>query len=506
MPWAVIESVRQWTGKRKGLLTGLVGVAVEETVNCVPGARLAVRILGEVAKHGIDRLADTRAAVPEVKEAGTTFPAEQLDQINAWLETLTTSYAGLLEKLETLVPDAGQQTDEELTALVKRTLQERADLAREFDGCARDVRQSTLSLARIEDKLDRHFHEVRQVALSLEEIKALFVDGPLAGDWAEFRKARPEAVQALVQADEHFLAGRRDQGAAVLLQLLQQRGVGGVTIGRHLGLVYLGQGQVAEAHRCLEQAGSASGKSLPAISRTLTSLHTAATRGGSVPVWRSLPRGFVVGRKYRIEAEVGRGGMASVYRAAGVARFEKGRVVAVKVPAPDLMTDASTRERFEREIEVSLRLSAGRCPHIVQTLGYEVFDDPHSGRELYGLVLEFIEGESLATYLALRQAENRRLPAEEIVRLLQPICEALDFAHQQSPAVFHRDVKPQNVLLTRQGAARLMDFGIAGVLDDCRATLTGRATSSARRCTCRPTRTSTPAATCTWRATCCWSC
>jgi len=62
-------------------------------VELVPGARLAVRIVGEIAKHGVKRLTAAEADVPEVKPAGQVFPAEQLDQINTWLETLTTSYA-----------------------------------------------------------------------------------------------------------------------------------------------------------------------------------------------------------------------------------------------------------------------------------------------------------------------------------------------------------------------------------------------------------------------------
>jgi hypothetical protein len=78
-----------------------------------------------------------------------------------------------------------------------------------------------------------------------------------------------------------------------------------------------------------------------------------------------------------------------------------GEVVAVKVPAPGLMADAQACGRFVQEIEVSQRLSAGRHPAIAQTLGYEVFDDPHTGREVYGLVLEYPDE---AAHVALRPA------------------------------------------------------------------------------------------------------
>jgi len=193
-----------------------------------------------------------------------------------------------------------------------------------------------------------------------------------------------------------------------------------------------------------------------------------------VPVWRSLPRGFLVSRKYRVEAEVGRGGMASVYRCTGASQVRAGEVVAVKVPAPWLMADAEACRRFVQEIEVSLRLSEGRHAAIVRTLGYEIFDDPHaSGRELYGLVLEYIDGLSLAQFLAQRQAKNKPLEPKEIVHILKPLCEALAYAHAQG--VCHRDVKPLNVMFAKGGHAKLMDFGIARVLEDGRATLMGQA-------------------------------
>ena len=59
MPWPCLEKIRAWVAKRKNLLTGLVGVVVEETAACIPGAHLAVKIVGEVAKHGVDGVYDS---------------------------------------------------------------------------------------------------------------------------------------------------------------------------------------------------------------------------------------------------------------------------------------------------------------------------------------------------------------------------------------------------------------------------------------------------------------
>src|SRR5262249_1775197 len=174
MVWAAIDSFCKWANQRKELLAGIVGVAIEEAVQFipVPGLGLACRLLGEVGVFGASRLMDKRAAIPDVKEAGQEFPKEQIDQINAWLETLTKSYASLLDRPEPLAGNTANKSAEELTALVKRTLVERADLAQEFDAHLREVRQATLSLSRIEEKLDRNFHETNRVAAGLEDLKA----------------------------------------------------------------------------------------------------------------------------------------------------------------------------------------------------------------------------------------------------------------------------------------------------------------------------------------------
>ncbi len=157
--------------------------------------------------------------------------------------------------------------------------------------------------------------------------------------------------------------------------------------------------------------------------------------------------------------------MASVYRAVGIDRRNQGRPFAVKVPAPGLLNDEMI-QRFVREIDIAEELSVSRPSQIVLTLGYEVFDDPHGGGEMYALILEYIDGESLARFLARRKTENRPLSRDEIVPILTPVCEGLHLAHERKEPVIHRDGKPSNVMLTSGGQAKLMDFGIARLLDD----------------------------------------
>jgi hypothetical protein len=149
--------------------------------------------------------------------------------------------------MEKLTAASGGEPIQELTALVKQTLTGHDDLLRQFDASAQQVRRLTLSLSRIEEKLDVFFHGQQRIGLCLEDVKEVLINSPLLGDWTEFRKARPEAVQALNRADEHFLAGRRDEGAKELLGLLRQRGVGEETVCRALGIDALARGRLREA-------------------------------------------------------------------------------------------------------------------------------------------------------------------------------------------------------------------------------------------------------------------
>ena len=144
---------------------------------------------------------------------------------------------------------------------------------------------------------------------------------------------------------------------------------------------------------------------------------------------------------YRIERELGQGGMATVYLAEDLKHHRK---VAVKVLRPELAATLGP-ERFAREIEVAARL---QHPHILGVL-----DSGQAGGFFY-YVMPFVEGETLRDRLA-RVGE---LPVPEAVRLLGEIAEALATAHRAG--VVHRDIKPENVLLSGRHAL-VMDFGVA---------------------------------------------
>jgi serine/threonine-protein kinase len=149
--------------------------------------------------------------------------------------------------------------------------------------------------------------------------------------------------------------------------------------------------------------------------------------------------------RYLVEAVVGRGGSATVYRARDL---KHRRAVALKVLRAELAY-AVGPERFLREIEVCARLVH---PHILPL---------HDSGEAAGLlyyVMPFVSGESLRA----RLERSRPVPLDEALRVVRDVSEALDYAHAHG--VLHRDVKPENVLLDA-GHALVTDFGLADLLE-----------------------------------------
>jgi serine/threonine-protein kinase len=159
--------------------------------------------------------------------------------------------------------------------------------------------------------------------------------------------------------------------------------------------------------------------------------------------------------RYHLLAQIGRGGMASVYRAYDP---QQDRLVAIKVLSADLAGDPRFSRRFRREAELVSQLSH---PNIVP-----VWDYGEAEGHAY-LVMPFIKVGSLADRLRRKQ-----LSLEECTRILDQVTAALDFAH--SRGVVHRDIKPSNILLDDKGNALLTDFGLAQI-HDASMSLTGSA-------------------------------
>jgi len=154
----------------------------------------------------------------------------------------------------------------------------------------------------------------------------------------------------------------------------------------------------------------------------------------------------VLGDRYELRGEIGRGGMATVFLAYD-SRFE--RDVAIKVLHADLAAVVGT-ERFRREIQIAARLTH---PHILP-----VHDSGGAGRFLF-YVMPYVHGQSLRALID----RQRQLPIEEAVRIACEVAGALDFAHRQG--FVHRDIKPENILI-EDGQVLLADFGIARAITD----------------------------------------
>lgn len=182
----------------------------------------------------------------------------------------------------------------------------------------------------------------------------------------------------------------------------------------------------------------------------------SAASGTPVPADAGVQSSFAgkVVSHYRIEKEIGKGGMGWVFRAQDI-RLE--RAVAFKLLSPTLWQDPQARERFLIEARASAALNH---PNIATV--YEV--DEAEG--LPFIAMEFIDGQQLGKW---RQAHHADLPA--LLRVARQICEAVKHAHGHG--IIHRDLKPDNIMVTTgEERVKIMDFGLAKILKSSRAKLT----------------------------------
>jgi serine/threonine protein kinase len=168
-------------------------------------------------------------------------------------------------------------------------------------------------------------------------------------------------------------------------------------------------------------------------------------------------QGKVLG-KYRVLEPLGRGGMARVYRGY---HPELERHVAIKVLCPELVGEPFLA-RFQREAR---SVAALRHPNIVQVFDFDVQDG------LYYMVMELLEGDTLHARLNDYRVRGQPMPWGDTARILLDVLDGLAYAHSQG--VIHRDIKPGNILLTREGQAVLSDFGIAHIVGGTQHTASG---------------------------------
>jgi eukaryotic-like serine/threonine-protein kinase len=166
----------------------------------------------------------------------------------------------------------------------------------------------------------------------------------------------------------------------------------------------------------------------------------------------------LLGGRYELDGVVGRGGMAEVYRARDI-RLD--RIVAVKTLREDLARDQTFQARFRREAQSAASLNH---PSIVAV--YDTGEDNTGGSHIPYIVMEYVDGRTLRDLLR----EDRRLLPERALEITDGVLRALDYSHRNG--IVHRDIKPGNVMLTRGGQVKVMDFGIARAVSDAQATMT----------------------------------
>ena len=166
----------------------------------------------------------------------------------------------------------------------------------------------------------------------------------------------------------------------------------------------------------------------------------------------------IIDGKYRVIREVGSGGMAHVYRAINMSSR---KVVAVKMLKEEYLNDREFLRRFEREAKASLALS-----HENIVRAYGVGDD----NGVPYIVLEYVEGKTLKDLI--QESPGGHLSVQQAIGICSQILDALSYAHAHG--IIHRDVKPQNVIVTNRGKAKLADFGIAREVTASTVTFSGK--------------------------------
>jgi serine/threonine-protein kinase len=178
-----------------------------------------------------------------------------------------------------------------------------------------------------------------------------------------------------------------------------------------------------------------------------TGVQTLQVPATAIVTVSRLGPGSVLANRYEIRQQLGAGGMGVVYRALDRELQEQ---VAIKTLKPELLGDANLLERFKQEIRLARRISH---PNVVRT------HDLGESDGTYFITMEYVEGTSLDQLVSGRGS----LPLDVTLTIGRQLLRALAVAHDQG--VVHRDIKPQNLVVDAQGFLKVMDFGIARLVE-----------------------------------------
>ncbi|NEN05286.1 Stk1 family PASTA domain-containing Ser/Thr kinase [Diaminobutyricibacter tongyongensis] len=173
------------------------------------------------------------------------------------------------------------------------------------------------------------------------------------------------------------------------------------------------------------------------------------------------PDSRLLAGRYQVGELIGRGGMSDVHRGTDT---RLGRTVAIKLLKPSLATDPAFRTRFRQEAQAAARMAH---PTIVRVFdaGEETVREPNGHEaQLPFIVMEYVDGVLLKDLI-----KSGPIDADEAVRIVEGILTALEYSHRAG--VVHRDIKPGNIMITKAGQVKVMDFGIARAISDSSATV-----------------------------------
>ena len=286
--------------------------------------------------------------------------------------------------------------------------------------------------------------------------------GLIVGEYAGLR-AREEALAPFAALQQSFVYAFAGAVAiALLISLLLARQITG-PLRRLVGLTrdvaegrYTGQVDIRASDEVGELASAFQGmvaelrekqKLVEFLGSSATVARTQVIPTGSQPTSGDVGVGTVLNGRYELRQQLGAGGMGVVFRAYD---RELKEPVAIKTLRPELVGDAVLLERFKQEIRLARQISH---PNVVRTHDLGVADG------LYFLTMEFVEGSALDEVIRRRGA----LPLAVTLAVGRQLLRALEVAHAQG--VVHRDIKPQNLVVDAQGFLKVMDFGIARLVE-----------------------------------------
>ena len=168
----------------------------------------------------------------------------------------------------------------------------------------------------------------------------------------------------------------------------------------------------------------------------------------------TLPVGMVLVDRYRIDDLLAHGGMGAIYKA-----FDTNLNIGVAIKENFFQTPESIQQ-FQQEALILARLRHPGLPRVIHH--FSAGTEPLSGRKQY-LVMDYIEGEDLWEIV---KKQGRPLEERQALNYMIQVCDAVSYLHRQHPPIIHRDIKPQNIKITPDNRAVLVDFGIAKIGDE----------------------------------------